>query len=341
MNFLIDFGVKSALALGVAFLGSRLIRQASASMRYALWTCALAAVLALPLILWTGPAWNIDRGTVPMVPPAQPAISVVVHAHRPAPAPVWPRNLPNIVWLAGVMAMLVRTSAGHWRVRSLFGKAEEIRDARWLALAAGLGAPIGLRLKRSTATDVPLSYGLIRATVLLPAESDSWSDERRRVVLSHEMIHARRLDSVVGVAGASVAGGELVQSSGVAGGEAISKRAGALLRRCGGDGRHGERPYTPRIWWTWRGRLRFRSRRSAWRKGSTWKDASTRCSTPRRARKPASRKLCAAMFTGALALMIPLAAVRAQSAPPVSICIAKRVCNWIVNVHSRRDRDRP
>lgn len=197
MNFLIDFGVKSALALGFAFLIGYLMRRASASMRYAMWTCALAGLLLLPVTLWIGPVRNVDHSAWRRATPAQ-HISVVVHAKRPA-APTWPRNLPVIVWLAGVMTMLVRTAAGHWRVRSLFGNAEQIRDARWLALAAEVGVPVGLRLKRSTATDVPLSYGLFRATVLLPAESDSWSDERRRVVLSHEMIHARRLDSLWGL----------------------------------------------------------------------------------------------------------------------------------------------
>jgi len=198
MNFLIDFGVKSALALGFAFLVAWLMRRASASARYALWTCALAAVLLLPVALWIGPVRNVDRGAWRRATPEQ-QVSVVVHARRPAPAPTSPQNLPMILWFAGAISMLLRTAGGHWRVRSLFGKAEQIRDARWLALAAEIGATVGFRLKRSAATDVPLSYGLFRATVLLPAECDSWSDERRRVVLSHETIHARRLDSLWGL----------------------------------------------------------------------------------------------------------------------------------------------
>ena len=35
--------------------------------------------------------------------------------------------------------------------------------------------------------------------MLLPGESEHWVDERRRVVLSHEMIHARRLDPLWGL----------------------------------------------------------------------------------------------------------------------------------------------
>jgi TonB family protein len=318
MNFLIDFGVKSALALGFAFLVAWPMRHASAaSTRYALWTCALAAVLALPLVLWTGPAWNIDHGAVQLVPQAQPAISVVVHAHRPAPAPAWPRNVPTIVWLAGVMAMLVRTAAGHWRVRSLFGKAEEIRDARWLGMAAGIGDAIGLRravrLKRSTATDVPLSYGLFRATVLLPAESDSWSDERRRVVLSHEMIHARRLDSLWGLLAQAALGlnwfnplawlaakqfrkeqERSCDDAVVMAGTASTVYAAHLV-----DLARSIAIPEPALGMAERFDLEGRVHALL--------DAG-------RTRRAASRKLCGAMFAAALALMIPLAAVHAQSA---------------------------
>jgi len=318
MNFLIDFGVKSALALGSAFLVAWLMRRASAaSTRYALWTCALAAVLLLPLVLWTGPAWNIDRGAVQLVPQAQPAISVVVHAHRPAPAPAWPRNLPQnlpmIVWLAGVAAMLVRTVAGHWRVRSLFGKAEEIRDPRWLALAAEIGATIGFRLKLSTATDVPLSYGLLGATVLLPAACDSWSDERRRVILSHEMIHARRLDSLWGLLAqtalavnwfnplAWLAAKQFrkeqersCDDAVVMAGTASTVYAAHLV-----DLARSIAIPEPALGMAERFDLEGRVHALL--------DAG-------RTRNAASRKLCAAMFATTLALMIPLAAVHAQSA---------------------------
>lgn len=202
MNFLIDFGIKSTLALGIAFLVEWTLRRGSSSVRYVLWTCSLAAVLVLPLVLWIGPGWHIEPG-VQIVPQAQAATSVVVHAHRSTPAREWPRQLPEIVWIVGVMAMLTRTAMGHWRVRSLFGSAQNIRDARWLAWAAEVAETVGfrraVRLRISAATDVPLSYGLIRATVLLPGESASWSEERARVVLSHEMIHARRLDSLWGL----------------------------------------------------------------------------------------------------------------------------------------------
>jgi TonB family protein len=208
MTFLVDFGIKSVLALAIAFLIAWLMRRSPASLRYALWSCSLAATLALPLICWTIPSWKIERSAPQIVPQSPSSMSVVVHAHRPAPAPQSPRKMPPeriliTIWLAGALAMLARTGAGHWRVRSLFGKAEIIRDPRWLALTEETAATIQfrrpVRLKTIAATDVPLSYGLIRATVLLPAEAAYWSEDRARVVLSHEMIHARRLDSLWGL----------------------------------------------------------------------------------------------------------------------------------------------
>ena len=207
MTFLIDFGVKSVGALGIAFLVAFALRRGSAAVRYAMWTCVLAALLVLPLVSSIGPRWNIDRSawrraTLPHGGHAtletEPSTVVVVEARRPAS-----QSLPMLLWIAGVMAMLARVVAGHWRVRSLFGAAEEIRDARWLAIVHETAVRIRFRrkviLKRSTATDVPLSYGLIQATVLLPAESEQWTEERRRIVLAHEMIHAWRLDSLWGV----------------------------------------------------------------------------------------------------------------------------------------------
>jgi TonB family protein len=316
MNFFIDFGVKSALALGVAFLVAWPMRRAStASMRYALWTCALAAVLVLPLAMWIGPVKNVDRSAWRRATPAQ-QISVVVHARRPAPAPIWPQKLPMILWAGGVIAMLVRTAAGHWRVRSLFGKAEEIRDSRSLTLAGEIGTSIGfrraVRLKRSTATDVPFSYGLIRATVLLPRESDSWSDDRRRVVLSHEMIHARRLDSLWGLLAqvalavnwfnplAWLAAKQFrkeqersCDDAVVMAGTASTIYAAHLV-----DLARSIAIPEPALGMAERFDLEGRVHALL---------------DPGRSRKAASRKLCAAMFLAALALMIPLAAVHAQS----------------------------
>ncbi len=206
MNFLIDLGIKATVALSVAFLVAWALRKGSASVRYAMWTCALAALLTLPLAVKIGPAWNMrvassawSRATgVSQAEHEAPSISVVVQARRPAPVS-WPEKLPMTIWIAGVVAMLARVGLGHCRVRSLFRAAGEIRDPQWLALVEDIGLGRSVVLKRSMATDVPLSYGLFQPTVLLPGDADQWSEERRRIVLSHETVHARRLDLLWGM----------------------------------------------------------------------------------------------------------------------------------------------
>jgi hypothetical protein len=110
MSFLIDFGVKATAALGLAFLVALALKRASASARYAMWTCALAAVLVLPVASSIGPglkmtvgrsAWLRATTTITAAPrtvqDAAP-ISVVVEGRRPA------SRLPMMIWIAGIIA---------------------------------------------------------------------------------------------------------------------------------------------------------------------------------------------------------------------------------------------
>jgi TonB family protein len=323
VTFLIDFGIKSALALGVGFLVALGLRRGSASVRYTMWICVLIAVLALPLAMRIAPVWNIDRSawrpaTLTDVDVAEgPSTAVIVDGRRPAS---W--ELPMMIWIAGTIAMLARVGAGHWRMRSLFGSAGKIRDARWLTLAHETAEAIGFRravlLKRSTATDVPLSYGLVRAIVLLPRESEHWNEERLRIVLAHEMIHARRLDSLWG-----------------------------LFAQCA----LAVNWFNPLAWFAIR-QFRKEQERSCDDAVVLAGTASTVYAAhlvdlarsiaipepalgmaerfdlegrvhalldPARRRAEASRKMCGAMFLAAVALIVPLAAVRAQSIskPPI------------------------
>lgn len=313
MTFLVDFGIKSALALGVAFLIAFALRRGSASMRYAMWTCALAAVLVLPVASLVGPRWNIDRGAAGPRPvnatSAAPDFSVVVHGQRPA-SPRMPVVL--IIWIAGVMGMLARIASGHWRVRSLFGKADRIHDPLAEETAAHLGFRRPVILKCSTATDVPLSYGLFRATVLLPGESEHWTEERRRIVLSHEMIHARRLDSLWGLlANCSLAANwinplawlairqfRIEQERSCDDAVVLAGTASTLYAAHLVDLARSIAIAEPALGMAERFDLEGRVHALL---------------DPARRRSGANSRACVAMFVAALALTVPLAAVRAQS----------------------------
>lgn len=53
-----------------------------------------------------------------------------------------------------------------------------------------------VRLLRSQRVSVPVIWGVFRPALLLPEESKTWSRERLRVVLLHELAHLKRFDGV-------------------------------------------------------------------------------------------------------------------------------------------------
>ena len=95
LAFLLALALKGSLLFALAFLATELLRRASAAMRHAVWTLALGAALALPLLFVAVPGWQ-----VPVLPgtsspshvlvSAPPARSVAPEAPAPpgTPAPL-------------------------------------------------------------------------------------------------------------------------------------------------------------------------------------------------------------------------------------------------------------
>ncbi len=102
------------------------------------------------------------------------------------------------IYLLVVLGLLGRIAAGRVGVRRLARRAERVTDEGWTALARDLawtldvGRPVTL-LRGGRAT-MPMTWGVRRPTILLPAEADHWPKERRRVVLLHELAHVGRYD---------------------------------------------------------------------------------------------------------------------------------------------------
>ncbi|MDA1018239.1 MAG: PQQ-binding-like beta-propeller repeat protein, partial [Planctomycetota bacterium] len=73
-----------------------------------------------------------------------------------------------------------------------------LTDVRWREIQTDVEDQLnlrrGVRLMRCELDIVPMAGGILRAAVLLPAGADDWNDERRRVVLLHELTHVRRWD---------------------------------------------------------------------------------------------------------------------------------------------------
>ncbi|WP_457653891.1 M56 family metallopeptidase [Rhodocaloribacter sp.] len=103
-----------------------------------------------------------------------------------------------VVWALGAMLVPARLLAGSVCLRRVARHAEPGADAGWRALvdeiAGRLRVARPVRLMRSRHTTMPMTWGIVRPVILLPAGAEDWSEERRRCVLLHEMAHIKRWD---------------------------------------------------------------------------------------------------------------------------------------------------
>ena len=198
--YLASEALKATLVFAIAYIATLLLRRSSASARYFVWACTFGAVLLLPALGAFSPRWTlrIQTPTVSAAPVAQDSVTVAGSswAARQPPSPA-PKPAPVLdwafaVWLCGAALMFARLAIGHARMRRTLAGAVRVHDPEWIKLIKELSG--NLHVVKSPQTDVPLTYGPFRPVVVLPWDSESWTADRRRVVLLHELAHVRRMD---------------------------------------------------------------------------------------------------------------------------------------------------
>ena len=208
LSILADATAKSAVILAAAWIAAQLMRQQSAAVRRLLWTAAVTAVLALPFLSATLPALRIRLA------PAVPALvfrntvtapeSFATEPSRPIQSVRSRRRAawhPDgsawlvLLWTAGAAISLARTIRAYLAAGNLrrSGVPSPDRD-----LGATLARSLGIRRKIQILSIqsgcMPVAVGIWRPALLMPADAAAWSEERRGVVLLHELAHIRRGD---------------------------------------------------------------------------------------------------------------------------------------------------
>jgi beta-lactamase regulating signal transducer with metallopeptidase domain len=236
LPILMDAALKGAILVAIAAAAAYLLRKRSAASRHAAWTAAVIGHLAIPALVLVLPAWTMPvlpaaswmrADAPPVVTPATiPAANAKgsIDAGKRAPAavaadaktsttarnpalPVAPVKerlgiVPIIatIWFAGALLVLLRLAFGTWRVGQLARDGSRVEDGVWLSLTQRLANRLGvtrpLILLRGERLAVPVTWGIVYPAVLLPQDADSWSEERRRFVLVHEMAHVKRFDAL-------------------------------------------------------------------------------------------------------------------------------------------------
>jgi len=223
-GFLTDVAMKATVVLIAAFILTALMRRASAASRHTVWIAACLALLALPMakaalplipvpVLRAAPIATMtmapSKAAMPTAPAAAaPAWIVDVTAEPVAiaasvaaiPVGQWSWSaLVAVVWGAGAALLLTRAIVGFARIRRLRRASSPCADPRLLehvhAAASTVGVGRAVRVIVGEAGAVPMTWGVVRPTILLPAHAIEWTDERLRSVVVHELAHVARLDA--------------------------------------------------------------------------------------------------------------------------------------------------
>jgi beta-lactamase regulating signal transducer with metallopeptidase domain len=222
LSIVLDAVAKASVILAATALVAAALGRASASARHFVWTLGLLSALAAPALSVALPRWELPIVRVNVAPPA---------AREPAPlstrqAPVLTHNATAIApqadpagtasrittssgrsipwrpillftWMAGAAVILGRMFLGLAAVQWMSRRTPVVTDAPWLAQAQTLAHGLGLtrvRFLRADASRMPMAWGIVRSSVLMPADADTWPADRLRVVLLHELAHVKRRD---------------------------------------------------------------------------------------------------------------------------------------------------
>lgn len=206
--------IKSVAVLAIAWGASLLMRRQSAAARHLAWTAAAAALLALPFLSASLPPLRLSPS---LVSTAGFETSAVDHASvataidrltrpddrtqtndRPA-RPVrsrfdWRIGL-MLVWAAGTAVALLKLLVGVVAIQRARRSAQPYADRQLPAeLAQALGIRDRVEVLESRAGSMPMTFGFRRPAVFMPSDASAWTEDRRRIVLLHELAHVRRGD---------------------------------------------------------------------------------------------------------------------------------------------------
>lgn len=225
---------KATLLLLFAALATLLLRRRAAATRHLIGIGALAAVLGLPLALLALPAWELplpvaaEEATEPAPVRRAPSRErpsfdsqalAALHAPERAEGASEIESAPTIaastaadeprfgagtllaaVWGGGLLFVLARLLLGQRRVNELALDARPLDNPRARTILEQALERLEIarapRVLVSDALRVPVLWGALSPTLLLPTDALDWSPSRLRMTLLHELAHLRRRDGL-------------------------------------------------------------------------------------------------------------------------------------------------
>jgi beta-lactamase regulating signal transducer with metallopeptidase domain len=224
--------VKTTIVLGVAALAHTLLaRRVSAGMRHMVWAVILSSIVLLPIAMVTLPTWTLPVKRAPIWQATTPALELSITAPpqlRPEVSPESPAQQTGVapsrvtstrtesvrtrgyvtaalacVYVAGVIVLLVRLALERLVIARLVRNTRPDTSLDWQRLLEEARHTLRMerrvRLLRSALPVSPMTWGIRTPTILIPDAAESWSEERRRAVILHELAHVVRWDCLTQV----------------------------------------------------------------------------------------------------------------------------------------------
>jgi TonB family protein len=209
--YLIACFAKATIVLGAAWATTSVLRRMSAAFRHSIWAAAILAVLALPLLMVCVPTWHstalrnaaaaaVSTGHAPLVYGASQNLpAMIVNAVLAKPTGGDWMGWFLLVWAVGFGVFVARFGAGFIGLRRIGMDSQSLDEDEWKLSVSEICDRLGIRrrvrlLQCERTTAMPVTWGVVRPVILIPAGAENWSEGRRKSVLSHELAHVARLD---------------------------------------------------------------------------------------------------------------------------------------------------
>jgi uncharacterized protein (TIGR03435 family) len=204
---------KSGIALGAALCINLMLRNRSADLRRLIFSATIVAMFvaaaAAPVLpRWTAvtPSWfHFHRAASPVIagpslssPAAGDAPETTAPVSVPVPLPTsfrrihldsWPILL---IWFAPAAMLLSRFVINLHGLYRLRKASDAVTDAGLLANVAQFGRRVALW--RNDALSAPVTWGVVRPIILVPAGFEELAAESRDAVIRHELAHIQAHD---------------------------------------------------------------------------------------------------------------------------------------------------
>jgi len=223
LRFLVDVTVKGGLIIGAASVATLLLRRNSAYIRNMVWVFALTGLLLMPVFSLIAPVWNLpiipelsswgarsyisengkpdqDSFVGPLFHDKTASLSAADDAELSLPIGIPWYVWCIMAWIAGGIIFLGYCAVSRAGVRRIVRNSYSVKS-RWLSvldeISMGLGLKRDVELLESDRIRTAITVGVFKPVVIVPAGSNDWTSERMNLVLSHELAHVKRWDTLI------------------------------------------------------------------------------------------------------------------------------------------------